>query len=86
VYQLVMPSHEHQSGLIAHLRDRNITAPFHYVPLHSSPAGRKYGRVGPEGCPVTDRVSESLVRLPLFSPLTSEEQARVIDSVLSYQF
>jgi dTDP-4-amino-4,6-dideoxygalactose transaminase len=86
VYHLVMPSQEHQSGLIAHLSDRNITAPFHYVPLHSSPAGRKYGRVGPEGCPVTDRVSESLVRLPLFSPLTSEEQSRVIDGVLSYQF
>jgi dTDP-4-amino-4,6-dideoxygalactose transaminase len=86
VYHLVMPSHEHQAGLIAHLRERNITAPFHYVPLHSSPAGERYGRVGPEGCPVTDRVSESLVRLPLFSPLTGEEQTRVIDGVLSYQF
>jgi dTDP-4-amino-4,6-dideoxygalactose transaminase len=86
VYHLVMPSHEHQAGLIAHLRERNITAPFHYVPLHSSPAGQRYGRVGPEGCPVTDRVSDALVRLPLFSPLTSEEQARVIDGVLSYQF
>jgi dTDP-4-amino-4,6-dideoxygalactose transaminase len=86
LYHLMLPSHEHQAGLIAHLRERNITAPFHYVPLHSSPAGERYGRVGPEGCPVTDRVSESLVRLPLFSPLTSEEQARVIDSVLSYQF
>jgi dTDP-4-amino-4,6-dideoxygalactose transaminase len=85
VYYLVMPSHEHQAGLIAHLAERNITAPFHYVPLHSSPAGQKYGRVGPEGCAVTDRVSESLVRLPLFSQLTEAEQGRVIDGVLSYR-
>jgi dTDP-4-amino-4,6-dideoxygalactose transaminase len=85
VYYLVMPSHEHQAGLIAHLGERNITAPFHYVPLHSSPAGQKYGRVGPEGCAVTDRVSESLVRLPLFSQLTDTEQGRVIDGLLSYR-
>ncbi|WP_328989169.1 dTDP-4-amino-4,6-dideoxygalactose transaminase [Kribbella sp. NBC_01245] len=84
VYYLVLPSHEHQLGLIAHLKARKITAPFHYVPLHSSPAGERFGRVGPQGCAVTDRVSESLVRLPLFTQLTAEEQARVIDGVLSY--
>jgi dTDP-4-amino-4,6-dideoxygalactose transaminase len=85
LYYLMMPSHEHQLGLIAHLRERNISAPFHYVPLHSSPAGQKYGRVGPGGCEVTDRVSAALVRLPLFSQLTDGEQDRVIDGVLSYQ-
>ena len=48
MYYLLMPSHEHQRGLIAHLRERNITAPFHYVPLHSAPAGRavRPGRPG----------------------------------------
>ncbi|MFC5265290.1 dTDP-4-amino-4,6-dideoxygalactose transaminase [Kribbella qitaiheensis] len=86
MYYLLMPSHEHQQGLIAHLRERNISAPFHYVPLHSSPAGEKYGRVGPGGCAVTDRVSGSLVRLPLYSQLTEEEQNRVIDGVHSYSF
>jgi dTDP-4-amino-4,6-dideoxygalactose transaminase len=85
VYYLVMPSHEHQLGLIAHLSERKITAPFHYVPLHSSPAGRRYGRVGPGGCGVTERVSDALVRLPLFTQLTGPEQDRVIDGVLSYQ-
>lgn len=85
VFFLLMPSHEHQRGLIAHLRERDIIAPFHYVPLHSSPAGEKYGRVGPGGCAVTDRVSESMVRLPLFTQLTEVEQDRVIDGVLSYR-
>jgi dTDP-4-amino-4,6-dideoxygalactose transaminase len=84
MYYLLMPSHEHQLGLIAHLRERNITAAFHYVPLHSAPAGEKYGRLGPGGCEVTDRVSAELVRLPLFTQLTPDEQARVIDGVLSY--
>ncbi|ADB29626.1 TDP-4-keto-6-deoxy-D-glucose transaminase [Kribbella flavida DSM 17836] len=84
MYYLLMPSHEHQLGLIAHLRERNITAPFHYIPLHSAPAGEKYGRVGPGGCDVTERISGQLVRLPLFSQLTEEEQTRVIEGLLSY--
>jgi dTDP-4-amino-4,6-dideoxygalactose transaminase len=84
VYFLVMPSHEHQLGMIAHLKSLGITAPFHYLPLHSSPAGERFGRVGPGGCAVTDRVSGSLVRLPLFTQLTAGEQARVVDGVLSY--
>jgi dTDP-4-amino-4,6-dideoxygalactose transaminase len=84
MYYLLMPTHEHQLGLIAHLRERNITAPFHYVPLHSAPAGERFGRVGPGGCEVTERISGQLVRLPLFSQLTEEEQTRVIDGLLSY--
>lgn len=85
LYYLVMPSHEDQQGLIAHLRELNISASFHYVPLHSSPAGERYGRVAPGGCEVTEHVSNRLVRLPLFSQLTADEQSRVIDGVLSYQ-
>ncbi|WBQ04948.1 dTDP-4-amino-4,6-dideoxygalactose transaminase [Kribbella sp. CA-293567] len=84
LYYLLMPTHEDQQGLIAHLRELNISAPFHYVPLHSSPAGERYGRVAPGGCEVTDRVSDRLVRLPLFSQLTAAEQTRVIEGVTSY--
>ncbi len=86
VYFLVLPSHEHQAGMISHLKQLGITAPFHYMPLHSSPAGIKYGRVAASGCPVTDRVSESLVRLPLFTQITESELARVVDGVTSYKF
>jgi dTDP-4-amino-4,6-dideoxygalactose transaminase len=84
MYYVLMPSHEHQLGLIAYLRERNITATFHYVPLHSAPAGEKYGRVGPGGCAVTDDISGRLVRLPLFSQLTEHEQDRVVDGLLTY--
>ena len=84
MYYVLMPSHEHQQGLIAYLRERNITATFHYVPLHSAPAGEKYGRVGPGGCDVTDDISGRLVRLPLFSQLTEHEQDRVVEALLAY--
>jgi dTDP-4-amino-4,6-dideoxygalactose transaminase len=84
LYYLLMPTHEDQQGLIAHLRELNISAPFHYVPLHSSQAGERYGRVASGGCEVTEQVSRRLVRLPLFSELTADEQSRVIDGVLSY--
>lgn len=84
LYFVVMPGPSHQEGLIAHLGARGITAPFHYVPLHSSPAGRRFGRVAPGGMTVTDRISASLVRLPLFTQLTVAEQDRVVDGVLSY--
>jgi len=84
LYYLLMPSPEDQRGLIAHLRELNITAPFHYVPLHSSPGGERFGRVAPGGCEVTEQISGRLVRLPLFSQLTPDEQSRVIDGVVSY--
>jgi dTDP-4-amino-4,6-dideoxygalactose transaminase len=84
MYYVLMPSHEHQLGLIDYLRERNITAAFHYMPLHSAPAGKKYGRVGPGGCDLTDDISSRLVRLPLFSLLTEDEQDRVVDGLFSY--
>jgi dTDP-4-amino-4,6-dideoxygalactose transaminase len=59
------------------LRRDSINAVFHYVPLHSSPAGRKYGRAS-SAMSVTDSVSERLVRLPLWIGL-EPHQDYVID-------
>jgi len=59
---------------------RRILAVFHYLPLHLSEMGRRLG--GREGqCPVTEDVSDRLVRLPLFYQLTDADQGRVIDAV-----
>jgi dTDP-4-amino-4,6-dideoxygalactose transaminase len=61
-----------RSDLLAALKQAGIGAVFHYVPLHSSPAGRRYGRAaGP--MTVTDDLSERLVRLPLWPDMTSDE-------------
>jgi dTDP-4-amino-4,6-dideoxygalactose transaminase len=66
--------------LLQFLRGRGIEATFHYVPLHSSPQGRRLCG-GDVDLPVTDRVSGSIVRLPLFPDLTTDEQDRVVDAV-----
>lgn len=69
-----------RDALIASLVARNIHALFHYVPLHSSPAGRRFGR--PSGdLAVTENVSDRLVRLPLWPGLEEEAVSRVVDGV-----
>ena len=61
-----------------------MQATFHYQPLHSAPAGERFGRTGPGGCPVTEDVADRLVRLPLYAGLTEAEIARVIAAVRSF--
>jgi dTDP-4-amino-4,6-dideoxygalactose transaminase len=71
MYYVLLPSPEHRTRLIARLRARDIGAVFHYVPLHSSPAGRRFGRAtGP--MENTDRVSSRLLRLPLWLGLDAD--------------
>ena len=80
MYYLLMPHLEARTALIEALRRQGIQAVFHYVPLHSSPAGRKYGRsFGP--LTETDAVSDRLVRLPLWVGMTEEDIERVIGAV-----
>jgi dTDP-4-amino-4,6-dideoxygalactose transaminase len=83
IFYLLMPTLERRTALIQHLRERQILAPFHYLPLHLSEVGRRYG--GAEGqCPVTEDVADRLVRLPLFYQLSGAEQARVIEAILEF--
>jgi dTDP-4-amino-4,6-dideoxygalactose transaminase len=62
--------------LLAHLKAVGVHAVFHYVPLHASPAGRKFGRTG-GALPVTENLADRLVRLPLFYNL-GDDEARAI--------
>jgi len=80
LYYLLLRDQATRDGLIEALRVQDIWAPFHYIPLHSAPAGLRYGRT-PGDLPVTDRTSVSLVRLPLFAGMCMEEADRVIDGV-----
>jgi dTDP-4-amino-4,6-dideoxygalactose transaminase len=79
MYYLLLPSLQKRSAFIAHLRSRGIQAVFHYVPLHSSPMGRKVGRAAGELRQTTD-LSDRLVRLPLWLNL-EDQQADVIGAV-----
>ena len=72
-----------RTALIAYLKERDILAVFHYVPLHSAPAGLKYGRFSGEDV-YTTAESDRLVRLPLYYGLTEADRAKVIAAVLSF--
>lgn len=85
LYYLLLPDLDNRQAFIAHLADRGVQAVFHYQPLHAAPAGLRYGRPAPGGCPVTERVADQLVRLPLFPDLDEADLARVIDAVLTYR-
>ena len=77
LFYLIMPSLEQRQDFIAHLRTSGIKSVFHYLPLHLSPMGEKLGGI-PGSCPVAERVSDCLVRLPFFNAFSEADQARVI--------
>jgi dTDP-4-amino-4,6-dideoxygalactose transaminase len=84
MYYLTLPSLAHRQALIAHLKAQGILAVFHYLPLHISDMGRKFG--GKEGdCPVTEDLSDRLLRLPFYNLLSAEEQLRVITALESFE-
>lgn len=74
---------EERDALIAHLKGDGIHAVFHYVPLHSSPAGMRYGRFCGKDVHTTEG-SDRLVRLPLFFGITDDEVAAVAASVIGF--
>ncbi|GGK40909.1 dTDP-4-amino-4,6-dideoxy-D-glucose transaminase [Pilimelia terevasa] len=85
LYALLLPDAAARAGLLAHLAAAGIRAATHYQPLHSSPAGLRYGRVGPGGCPVTTDVADRLLRLPLSADLTEADVARVVTAVRGFR-
>lgn len=83
-YYLLMPSLEKRERMIAHLKDCGVNSVFHYLPLHLSEMGRRFG--GKEGdCPVTEDVSDRLLRLPFHNSLTLGDQAYVIEMVKTFE-
>ena len=80
MYYLLTRTAAQRRTLIRDLAEQGIGAIFHYIPLHSSPAGKRYGRS--EGSlEVTDRIAGTLVRLPMYIGLGDNDQATVIDAV-----
>ena len=82
VFFLRFSDGEVRDRFIAHLREQEISAVFHYQPLHLSHVGLKFGGFAGQ-CPVSEKAGDCLVRLPLFNSLTADEQGRVIEAVLS---
>jgi dTDP-4-amino-4,6-dideoxygalactose transaminase len=82
MYYLLLPGLTQRQAFIARLKDQEILSVFHYLPLHFSDMGMRFGGK-PGNCPVTERISDQLVRLPFFYNLTDEEQDRVIEAIIS---
>ena len=81
MFQALLPSVEERQAMIAKLREERIHSVFHYLPLHLSSMGQRFG--GKEGdCPVTENVSGRLLRLPFFNEVTQGEQDRVVAAMM----
>lgn len=84
LFYLLLPSLEARTSLIAALKAEGILSVFHYLPLHRSDMGISMGG-RPGDCPVTESVSDRLLRLPFFNDLTEGEQLRVIDTIVRFR-
>jgi len=84
MFYMLMPSLEARTRLIEHLKARSILAVFHYVPLHLSEMGMRFGG-RPGACPVTESVSDRLIRLPFYNDLSLDQQAEVIETVRTFR-
>jgi len=78
MYYILLPDEIDRQGVLDELRKHEIGAVFHYVPLHSSPAGKRYTRAHGD-LSITNQQSNKLIRLPLWVGLTAEKQERVLD-------
>ncbi|MEX2141315.1 MAG: dTDP-4-amino-4,6-dideoxygalactose transaminase [Pirellulales bacterium] len=83
MFYLLLPDLETRTNLIGHLKQQGILAVFHYVPLHTAPVGQQYGyREG--DLPVTEELSDRLVRLPFYYDLAEQDQMEVIGEITKF--
>jgi dTDP-4-amino-4,6-dideoxygalactose transaminase len=83
MFYLLFPSLEERQSFIGHMRSKGIQTSFHYLPLHLSDMGRTWGyREG--DCPVTEKLSDCLVRLPFFNELTQDQLEEVAETVQAF--
>ncbi|MGW7773351.1 dTDP-4-amino-4,6-dideoxygalactose transaminase [Pseudomonas machongensis] len=80
MYYVLLAQHIDRQAVLSELKRNHVYSVFHYVPLHSSPGGQRYGRVH-GSMTVTDTLSERLIRLPLWCGLPREEQDHVLETL-----
>ena len=84
LFHFNVATEEERDRFLRFFRSRGIGAAFHFVPLHSSPYGRTLSGADGVSLPVTDQVSRTLIRIPLYAQLTHGEAEQVVDSI--YEF
>lgn len=83
MFYMLLPSVAHRESLILDLKAQSILSVFHYTPLHLSEAGKRFA-ARPSDCPVTEEISERLLRLPFYNDLSESEQDQVTAAVMSF--
>ncbi|MGC8898360.1 MAG: dTDP-4-amino-4,6-dideoxygalactose transaminase [Bacteroidota bacterium] len=81
LFHILLPTEGIRNALMVHLRNAGIAAAFHYIPLHSSPFGKQFAR---GELPVTERVSQCLLRLPLYPDLTEAECSYIVEQITKF--
>jgi dTDP-4-amino-4,6-dideoxygalactose transaminase len=84
MFYLILNSLQERQALISHLKSQGILSVFHYAPLHLSEMGRNFG-AEPGDCPVTENVSDRLLRLPFYNDLTEKDLTRVASAVTQFR-
>ena len=83
MYYVKLADLDERTRFISHMKDSGVSCVFHYIPLHSSPAGQMFGRLYGEDV-YTTRESDRLVRLPMYYGMADEDRQTVIDAVLAF--
>lgn len=83
MFYILLPNQEIRDALMSHLRRNGIHAVFHYIPLHTSPMGRRFGYSQGQ-LPVTEECSGRLLRLPFFYELEEAQQDRITSHISSF--
>jgi dTDP-4-amino-4,6-dideoxygalactose transaminase len=83
MFYILLPSLQARQALIAYLKSRQILSAFHYLPLHTSDFGRRFGSK-PGDCPVTENISDRLLRLPFYTSMTEADQLCVVDAIREF--
>ena len=81
MFYVLLPDGETRDRVLAGMRDRGVLATFHFVPLHDSPGGRRFAARA-LSCPVSERVSARLLRLPFYTDITDAEAEEVVSAFL----
>jgi dTDP-4-amino-4,6-dideoxygalactose transaminase len=82
MFYVLLPDPETRDRVLSGMRDRGVLATFHFVPLHDSPGGRRFAARDLR-CPVSERISARLLRLPFYTDITDAEAAEVVEAFLA---
>lgn len=81
IFHVLLANADQRAPFLNRMKEHGIQCSFHYVPLHTAPAGKRFGRA-PLGCPTTEDAAARLVRLPLFAGMGEAESGRVVEATL----